>query len=119
MGEGLKDFLEKRNELLEEIIEKVKKRKKDGENLVELLDNLKDDFISLEELSKLIGNEGYTQAYGEKLEELSLEYKKIIEDIDIEKQRLKENMLQINKKDEVVDNYISKKRPPIFIDKDL
>lgn len=78
-------------------------------------------FDELKALNLLIKHDSitYDEEHLQKINEVLYEHKKLTIGLKIEQERLVSLMEQLNKKDAVINSYISVKKDPIFIDKDI
>lgn len=61
----------------------------------------------------------YEEKYLKKFNEILLEHNKLTSSLKMEQDQLRVLMQQINKKDQIINNYISINKQPMFIDKDI
>ncbi|MDR7869606.1 MAG: hypothetical protein RIN55_02015 [Tissierellaceae bacterium] len=75
--------------------------------------------ISIDRLKELFGEEGlnFDKTYQHKMELIIFKQRKLLKILEGEKKELLEKMQQINKKNKVVNNYMSTAIRPIFVDK--
>lgn len=125
MGSNLKyeKLIEARNKMIDNILENMKNWNGDIESGTKLVDNNRVKIGEIKKLNEQIDlmniSNSYDGQYKEKLNALFIEQKNLFKTLEIRQKELMNEKQQLNKKDRVVENYISKKSKPIFIDKDI
>lgn len=125
MGSNInfKNHLIERNNILDNILKNLRdwdKTIESGVNIVKdneaNFNKIKDINIELKKFASLnINNE----AYEDKLKLVLEEQKNFIQALKLKQKKLFYNMKQLDKRKDVEKSYISNKKDPVFIDKDL
>lgn len=110
---------------MEEIVDKVLNNLKswDGnlESAIKIVEDNEIYFDELKTFKLLLKDEliTYDERYLQKMNEVLCEHKKLTTRLKVEQDRLVLSMQQLNKKDDIIKSYISVKKAPVFIDKDI
>ena len=116
-------LLKKRKEILDIILKDLKSWDGTIESGVEIVEccqvNLDKIKLANQAIIKLHQRDLYDEEYEIKLNLILDEQKRFTKDLKDKQNQLLNNIQQLNKKKDVVDNYISTPINPMFIDKDL
>lgn len=116
-------LIECRNKIIDKILDNIRYWDKNIESGLELVENNGKEIDKIkginEEIESLNMSNPYDEEYKEKLNSLYIEQKKLFKVLESKQRDLMDEKQQLNKKDQVVKNYISKKSKSIFIDKDI
>ena len=113
----------KRDEILDKILNDLKGWDHTIESGVELIESNQIQFNILEginsELYKLADSPYQVEEYNLKLNAIKKELKKLIHGLQGKRSTLLEEKQQLSKKDQILKSYVSIKKDPVFIDKDV
>ena len=113
----------KRDEILDKILNDLKEWDNTIESGVELIESNQIQFNILEginsELYKLADSPYQVEEYNLKLNAIKKELKKLIHGLQGKRSTLLEEKQQLSKKDQILKSYVSIKKDPVFIDKDV
>jgi len=113
----------KRDEILKKILNDLKEWDNTIESGVELIESNQIQFNILEginsELYKLADSPYQVEEYNLKLNAIKKELKKLIHGLQGKRSTLLEEKQQLSKKDQILKSYVSIKKDPVFIDKDV
>lgn len=116
-------LLYKRDEILEKILNDLKGWDHTIESGVELIESNQIQFNILEginsELYKLADSPYQVEEYNLKLNAIKKELKKLVHGLQGKRSTLLEEKQQLSKKDQILKSYVSIKKDPVFIDKDV
>ena len=123
MGANLtKDEILRERELIVEVVLNNLKTwdgiAESGIRIIEENEKHLDKFKTLDLLLKDIPIQ-YDEKYSEKMDEIIKSHKSLMDALILEQNQLVDLMQQVGKRDKVLHNYISIKKEPIFIDKDI
>jgi hypothetical protein len=113
----------KRDEILDKILNDLKGWDHTIESGVELIESNQIQFNILEginsELYKLADSPYQVEEYNLKLNAIKKELKKLVHGLQGKRSTLLEEKQQLSKKDQILKSYVSIKKDPVFIDKDV
>ena len=113
----------KHDEILDKILNDLKGWDHTIESGVELIESNQIQFNILEginsELYKLADSPYQVEEYNLKLNAIKKELKKLIHGLQGKRSTLLEEKQQLSKKDQILKSYVSIKKDPVFIDKDV
>jgi uncharacterized phage infection (PIP) family protein YhgE len=113
----------KRDEILKKILNDLKEWDNTIESGVELIESNQIQFNILEginsELYKLADSPYQVEEYNLKLNAIKKELKKLVHGLQGKRSTLLEEKQQLSKKDQILKSYVSIKKDPVFIDKDV
>ena len=116
-------LLYKRDEILDKILNDLKGWDHTIESGVELIESNQIQFNILEginsELYKLADSPYQVEEYNLKLNAIKKELKKLVHGLQGKRSTLLEEKQQLSKKDQILKSYVSIKKDPVFIDKDV
>lgn len=114
-------LLKQRDESVDRILKNFKFWNGGIDEVVELFRENQQEMERIDILNLQLSRypEAQNEEYILKIEEIIEEQKKFQTFIKETRDALLKNMQQLNKKDKVIKNYISKEKNPIFIDKDV
>lgn len=117
------ELLKSRNEILDQILNSMRNWDNTIESGIDIIESNQDGLSKLGSLNTKIYSltETYTndEEYNFKLNSIMMELDKLTNSLKDKRIILLEEKQQFNKKDQVVKSYISLKREPVFIDKDI
>lgn len=123
MESNIKDFNRKRIDILDHILEAIRKWDKTYEMGIDIIDTID---LRLEELKamdreyeKSSGPIPLDEAYRDKMTLVAAEYEELLEKLEVERKKLLELIQETKLKDKVKNSYILKEKESVFIDKDL
>lgn len=120
---GYDKLIASRNEIMDQILADIQTWNGDMESGINLVENNRIKIDQIKNINKEIDgmhrSTVHDDAYREKLNALYMEQKNLFKILENKQRELMDEKQQLNKKDQVVKNYISKKNAPIFIDKDI
>lgn len=120
---SLKDKIKERNNILDRILDNLRKWDRTIESGVDIIEANEANFNKIRdinlELKKFASLDQGKKEYKRKLKLVLEEQKKFIKSLELERNKLFHNMKQLDKRKDVEKSYIANKRDPVFIDKDL
>lgn len=120
---SLKDKIKERNNILDRILDNLRKWDRTIESGVDIIEANEANFNKVRdinlELKKFASLDQGKKEYKRKLKLVLEEQKKFIKSLELERNKLFHNMKQLDKRKDVEKSYIANKRDPVFIDKDL
>jgi len=116
-----KDLLDKRDKVIDTVLENFNSWDGTMESGIILLEKNQDELNKIETLNLQLSRFpiANSEDYVSRIQIIISEQKKITEAIKEEQQTLLDKMNQMSKKNQVINSYISVKRDPVFIDKDV
>ena len=123
MGTGLiaEDLIQRMDECMNKVLNNLKSWDGTLEFGIKILEYNEIHFDELKTLNLHLKDKSFTynEEYLQKINEIMNEHKSITIGLKIEQERLVLLMEQLSKRDDVIKSYISVKKDPIFIDKDI
>lgn len=123
MGADIKELLDARNNILDEIIDRLQAWDKTTESGIGIIESNQASLDKLKSLNaKVIDLEissELNEEYNFKLNLIIKELENLTKVLRGKKDELVEDKQQLNKKEQVINSYISINKQPIFIDKDV
>lgn len=123
MGTNLttEEIIQKMSEVVDKVLNNLKSWDSGLESGINIVEDNEIHFDELKTLNLLLkeGSITYGEEYLKKINQALYEHKKLISGLKIEQKRLVVSMQQLNKRDSVMNSYISVKKNPVFIDKDI
>lgn len=123
MDSNIRALERERKDVLDDTVKEIKNWDGSYEMGIVIIEDVD---LSIEELKRLnnllessLGPSAFTETYNEKMLVLAEEYEMLLKKLDIEKRRLLKLIQEIKLKEKVKDNYISRDKESVFIDKDL
>lgn len=115
------EIVQKMNEVVDKVLSNLKSWDSTLESGIKIVEVNEMNFDELKTLNLLLKDPAitYDEDYLQKLNEVLYEHQKLIVGLKVEQERLVLLMEQLNKKDHVINSYISVKKDPVFIDKDI
>lgn len=115
------EIVQKMNEVVDKVLNNLKSWDGDLESGIRIVEEDEIYFEELKTLDLLLIDESitYDEEYLQKMNEVLYEHEKLILGLKLEQDKLVVLMEQLNKKDHVINSYISVKKNSIFIDKDI
>ena len=118
---NFEELLEQRTIRVENILNNLKTWDGELDSGLEIIKINQEEIDKIDTLNLQLSRfpDAQNEEYIEKIKEIIDEQKKFQILIKEKQNSLLETMQQLNKKDKVIKNYISKKKYPLFIDKDV
>ena len=115
------EIMKKMNEVVDKVLSNLKSWDSTLESGIKIVEANEMNFDELKTLNLLLKDPAitYDEDYLQKLNEVLYEHQKLILGLKVEQERLVVLMEQLNKKEHVINSYISVKKDPVFIDKDI
>lgn len=115
------EIIQKMNEIVDKVLNNLKSWDSTLESGIKIVQDNEIYFDELKTLDLLLKDQSitYDEEYLQKMNQIVSEHKKLIIGLKIEQDQLIILMQQLNKKDSVINSYISVKKDPVFIDKDI
>lgn len=125
MGSNLEyeKLVKERNKIIDNILENIKSWDEEIESGIDLVDNNRIEIDKIKKINIEIDSINiyklHDDQYREKLNLLYMKQKEFFKTLELRQRQLINEKEQLNKKNQVKENYISKKQESIFIDKDI
>ena len=116
-----KEIMQEMEKTVDKVLNNLKSWDGSLESGIKIVEYNEIHFDELKTFDLLLEGESitYDEEYLDKISEVLYEHKKLKLGLKIEQDRLVLLMQQLNKKEDVIKSYISIKKEPIFIDKDI
>lgn len=123
MGTDIVALLNQRDTVLDIVIDNFNTWDKSIESSIEILESNEKNLEKIKDindsLTRLSTSDIFDEVYRGKIEVILTRQEGLIDFLMEEKGKVSNSIRQLNKKDQVVNNYISQNKESIFIDKDL
>lgn len=123
MGTDIIALLNQRDTVLDIVIDNFNTWDKSIESSIEILESNEKNLGKIKDindsLTRLSTSDIFDEVYRGKIEVILTRQEGLIDFLMEEKGKVSNSIRQLNKKDQVVNNYISQNKESIFIDKDL
>lgn len=123
MGTDIVALLNQRDIVLDIVIDNFNTWDKSIESSIEILESNEKNLEKIKDindsLTRLSTSDIFDEVYRGKIEVILTRQEGLIDFLMEEKGKVSNSIRQLNKKDQVVNNYISQNKESIFIDKDL
>ncbi|MBC8590308.1 hypothetical protein [Wansuia hejianensis] len=123
MGTDIIALLNQRDTVLDIVIDNFNTWDKSIESSIEILESNEKNLEKIKDindsLTRLSTSDIFDEVYRGKIEVILTRQEGLIDFLMEEKGKVSNSIRQLNKKDQVVNNYISQNKESIFIDKDL
>lgn len=123
MGTDIIALLNQRDTVLDIVIDNFNTWDRSIESSIEILESNEKNLEKIKDindsLTRLSTSDIFDEVYRGKIEVILTRQEGLIDFLMEEKGKVSNSIRQLNKKDQVVNNYISQNKESIFIDKDL
>lgn len=123
MGTDIIALLNQRDTVLDIVIDNFNTWDRSIESSIEILESNEKNLEKIKDindsLTRLSTSDIFDEVYRGKIEVILTRQEGLIDCLMEEKGKVSNSIRQLNKKDQVVNNYISQNKESIFIDKDL